>query len=73
MQENEAVMFKQGLWYALGAYGLWGFLPIYWKLLSKLPALQILCHRDLVTAAIVLLLSLRPAQGQKRWQWLKTP
>ncbi|MEZ4629623.1 MAG: EamA family transporter RarD [Deinococcales bacterium] len=66
-------MFKQGLWYALGAYGLWGFLPIYWKLLSKLPALQILCHRMIWSlVAIVLLLSLRPAQGQKRWQWLKT-
>jgi len=34
-----------GIWYALGAYVLWGLLPIYWKLLGHVPALQVLGHR----------------------------
>jgi len=30
---------------AVGAYTLWGFLPIYWKLVKAVPALEILAHR----------------------------
>lgn len=30
---------------ALVAYGLWGLLPIYWKLLSEVPAIEVLTHR----------------------------
>jgi chloramphenicol-sensitive protein RarD len=29
----------------VGAYGLWGVLPIYWKLLQSVPSPQILAHR----------------------------
>jgi len=36
---------KKGIWYALGAYVTWGLFPIYWKLLSGVPALQLLGHR----------------------------
>lgn len=34
-----------GILSALGAYVSWGLLPIYWKQLSRLPAMQILAHR----------------------------
>lgn len=30
---------------AVGCYILWGFLPIYWKFLDHIPALDILAHR----------------------------
>ena len=30
---------------AFAAYGLWGLLPIYWKALGAVPALEILAHR----------------------------
>lgn len=30
---------------AVGAYTLWGFLPIYWKFIKEVPALEILAHR----------------------------
>jgi len=30
---------------ALAAYGMWGLLPVYWKLLSSVEPLQILAHR----------------------------
>jgi chloramphenicol-sensitive protein RarD len=35
----------RGVWLALGAYGLWGVLPVYWKWLQAVPAPQILAHR----------------------------
>lgn len=36
-----------GVLYAVGAYGVWGLLPIYFKLLEPLPAGDILAHRIL--------------------------
>ena len=30
---------------AVAAYGAWGLLPIYWKALDGVPAVEILCHR----------------------------
>ncbi|MCX8014235.1 MAG: EamA family transporter RarD, partial [Rectinema sp.] len=36
---------RAGTWAAVGAYGMWGLLPIYWKLLSHVSSLQILAHR----------------------------
>ncbi len=34
-----------GLAYGIPAYLIWGFFPVYFKALSGVPALQILCHR----------------------------
>ncbi|HEY74728.1 MAG TPA: EamA family transporter RarD [Thermoflexia bacterium] len=34
-----------GIWYAIGAYTLWGLLPVYWKRLQHVPALQLMSHR----------------------------
>jgi chloramphenicol-sensitive protein RarD len=31
--------------YAVGAYAIWGLFPIYWRLLSHVPALQLISHR----------------------------
>jgi chloramphenicol-sensitive protein RarD len=36
---------KKGIWYAIGAYASWGILPMYWKLIRGVPALQIVGHR----------------------------
>jgi chloramphenicol-sensitive protein RarD len=47
---------------ALGCFGLWGLFPIYFKLLGHVPALEVLAHRVLWSA--VLLLGLILAQGQ---------
>lgn len=38
-------MENSGLWAAAGAYLLWGFLPIYWKIIKHVPSFEILCHR----------------------------
>lgn len=36
---------NKGVLYAIGAYSFWGLLPIYWKLLQHVPALETLLHR----------------------------
>jgi len=57
---------KQGLLAGIGAYTLWGLLPIYWRLLEQDPAIEILAHRmawSLVFVVIVLTL-------QRDWRWL---
>ena len=38
-------MNKNGILYGIGAYALWGFFPIYWKLLHNIPAVQLISHR----------------------------
>jgi chloramphenicol-sensitive protein RarD len=38
-------MMNKGILYSVTVYALWGFFPIYWKLLSHVPALQLLGHR----------------------------
>ena len=51
---------NSGIWYALGAYVLWGLFPIYWKWLQHVPALQVIGHRILwsfVLLTIVILVS----------------
>ena len=36
---------NRGVLLAISAYGMWGFFPVYWKLLKQIPALQLLGHR----------------------------
>jgi len=49
-----------GLVFAITAYGLWGFLPLYMKLLSHIPAAEIVAHRVLwslpIAAAVLIVL-----------------
>ncbi|GAB4265970.1 MAG: EamA family transporter RarD [Candidatus Promineifilaceae bacterium] len=58
---------NKGMLYAVGAYTLWGFFPIYWKMLQDVPASEILGHRMVwsflfVTAVLAF---------QRRWDWLE--
>lgn len=49
---------KIGLLYALAAYLLWGFLPIYWKLVDHVPADIILAHRIIWSFGLMALIVL---------------
>jgi chloramphenicol-sensitive protein RarD len=53
---------NKGVWSAVGAYLLWGLLPIYWKALQAVPAIQILCHR--FVWSFVFLISLILIRGE---------
>ena len=45
-----------GIIYTMGAYILWGILPIYWKLIDEVPALEILSHRVIWSFIFVLII-----------------
>jgi len=53
-----------GLKAALAAYGVWGLLPIYWKLLSGVPALAILAHR--IIWSLVFVTAIMIVQGNRK-------
>jgi chloramphenicol-sensitive protein RarD len=59
--QPENVDTPQGLAFALSAYLLWGFLPLYMKALSHVPAAEVVAHRVIwsVPIALVLLIVLR--------------
>jgi len=44
---------RLGLLYATGAFLLWGVVPVYWKMLQHVPALEILAHRIVWGLALV--------------------
>jgi chloramphenicol-sensitive protein RarD len=48
-------MTNKGIWYALGAYTIWGLFPIYWKWLHDIDAVQLICHR-IVWSFIILII-----------------
>ncbi len=52
---------------------LWGVLPIYWKQLQHVPAEQILLHRSLWSALLLLPLFCGPGKLRIAWQSLQTP
>ncbi len=52
----------QGFGYAVAAYGIWGFLPLYLKALGHISPLEVLAHRvvwSLPFAALILLVTRR--------------
>ncbi|MCP3027445.1 EamA family transporter RarD [Halobacillus sp. A5] len=49
---------KLGIIYTTGAYVLWGFLPIYWKLMQHIPPFEILAHRIIWSAVFMTLVIL---------------
>ncbi len=55
---------KRGVWQAVLAYVLWGLLPLYWKALSEVPALQLLGNRIVWSSVLLTLVMI--AMGQMR-------
>jgi chloramphenicol-sensitive protein RarD len=57
---------NRGIFYALTTYVVWGLMPIFWKVLSAVPALEITAHRIVWSALFTaILLSIG-----RNWQWL---
>ncbi|WP_433167385.1 EamA family transporter RarD [Kribbella sp. CA-247076] len=55
---------NRGLLYGASTYGIWGLLPLYWRLLDNAGAIEVLAHRFVWTLAIIaLLLWVRPRAG----------
>lgn len=47
---------KEGFFYALSAYLLWGFLPLYMKALAHVPAWEVVAHRILWSVPVALVI-----------------
>lgn len=56
--------YKTGIFCGLGAYLLWGVLPVYWKLLQQVDAMEILASRFLWSAVFVFFLLIVTKQQQ---------
>src|SRR5690606_6918047 len=55
---------RRGLWIAVGAFVIWGLMPLYWHLLREVPSLQIVLHRAVWCAVLVATwLTLREGHG----------
>lgn len=61
---------NSGVWAAIGAYVLWGLLPLYWKVLAHIPSQEILAHRMVWSlgfcGALVAVTGVRKLQGAIR-------
>jgi chloramphenicol-sensitive protein RarD len=58
---------RKGIWYVVAAYTLFGFFPLYWKLLDRAPALQTVSHRILWSCVFLLAF----IAGSGRWAALR--
>ena len=47
---------KRGFWFGVGAYGLWGVLPIYFKAIDEVGSIDIVAHRVLWSVPFLFLL-----------------
>ncbi|MGH1412864.1 MAG: EamA family transporter RarD [Pelagimonas sp.] len=61
MTSTDNIDSPRGLAFAISSYFLWGFLPLYLKLVSHLPAVEVVAHRVIwsVPVALVVLILLR--------------
>jgi len=58
---------RSGLWVAAASFVLWGLMPLYWHLLKAVPSLQIVAHR-IVWSALMVVAWLLWTQGRG---WLR--
>lgn len=52
-----------GLFFGVAAYGLWGLFPLYWTLLARASAVEVLAHRVAWSLVVTVLL----VWGTRRW------
>ena len=60
-------MNRTGLLSGVGAFVLWGLLPIFWKLISDVPALETLAHRIVWSMVLLFLILL----ATNNWDWIR--
>ncbi|MFJ5828830.1 EamA family transporter RarD [Streptomyces sp. NPDC093089] len=58
---------RAGLLYGIGAYAMWGLVPLFWPLLKPAGAVEILAHRMVWSLVFVGLAML----ALRRWGWIR--
>ncbi|WP_284164176.1 EamA family transporter RarD [Frigidibacter sp. SD6-1] len=71
MAQNEDSL--RGFLFALAAYVLWGFLPLYMKAMAHIPTLEVLAHRVIWSVPVALLILLWLGRTADLTAALKTP
>lgn len=66
--DNSIVTTSKGVVTALAAFLIWGFFPLYFKLLKDYDAVEIIGHRIIWTFVAILAIM----TVTRRWQWLTT-
>lgn len=66
--DNSIVTTSKGVMTALAAFLIWGFFPLYFKLLKDYDAVEIIGHRIIWTFVAILAIM----TVTRRWQWLMT-
>lgn len=56
---------NKGILFALGAYGIWGLFPIYWKMINNVSALEILANRIFWSFVLTAILVIVLKKGQE--------
>ena len=66
-------MINRGVVYGLAAYLVWGVLPVFWKLLSSVSAIEIVAHR--IVWSLLLLLAVKALVGYQKpvFAWRRRP
>nr|WP_077617406.1 EamA family transporter RarD [Bacillus sinesaloumensis] len=65
MGQDNMREYKIGILYTAIAYIAWGVLPLYWKLIDSIPAVEILAHRIVWSLVFVLLIILISNKGKQ--------
>ena len=60
---------RAGVAATVGAFVVWGLFPLYWRLLAQVPSLQIIAHR-IVWSALLVVGWLGATQGLRWWRAL---
>ncbi|MFJ1649001.1 EamA family transporter RarD [Streptomyces sp. NPDC088258] len=58
---------RTGLLYGVGAYVMWGLVPLFWPLLQPAEAMEILAHRMVWSLGVVVIALL----ALRRWGWIR--
>lgn len=64
---------RAGVVYAVGAYLMWGFLPLYWRLVHEVPAVEMTAHRILWCVVLLGLATIARGRAAEIMAILRTP
>jgi chloramphenicol-sensitive protein RarD len=64
---------SKGAWYVGLSYTFWGFFPIYWKALSGISSLQLICHRIVWSFLMLAVMVARSQEWHVLWHAMQSP
>ena len=73
MKQNFDFQSWGGFFFGLTAFGMWGFLPAYWKQMQAIEPFEILCHRVLWSFIFLILVVSRQKKWHEMRDIIKTP